>query len=144
MNKPTTEPLTDYKAGDVVFLTMAGHDYVARNKKDFNIPTSGRIAKILEVIDWKSARGKKLLAERKKLPMWANKNVVDFKYVLMIYYPDLSTEEADGIALPELFPQYHPMADKNKKIALFEKWNKELLTSIFTESSLYKITVKKG
>lgn len=144
MTTKPTPTVEEFKAGDVVFLTMAGHDYVARNKKDFNIPTSGRIAKILEVIDWKSARGKKLLAERKKLPMWSNKNVVDFKYVLLIYYPELSTEEADGIALPELFPLYHPMADKDKKIALFEKWNKELLTSIFTESSLYKLTVKKG
>lgn len=142
-NKPS-EPIVEYKAGDVVFLTMAGHDYVSRNKKDFNIPTSGRIAKIIEVLDWKSARGKKLLAERKKLPAWSNKNVVDYKYVLMIYYPDLSTEEADGIALPELFPQYHPMADKDKNVALFEKWNQGLLTSIFTESSLYKLTVKKG
>lgn len=144
MTTKPSEPIVEYKAGDVVFLTMAGHDYVSRNKKDFNIPTSGRIAKILEVIDWKSARGKKLLAERKKLPMWSNKNVVDYKYVLMIYYPDLSTDEADGIALPELFPQYHPMADKDKKIALFEKWNQGLITSIFTESSLYKLTVKKG
>lgn len=133
-----------FMTGDVVFLTMAGHDFLSRNKKEFNIPTSGRIARILEILDWKSERGKKILADRKKLPMWANKNAQDYKYVLMIYYPDLSNDESDGIALPEIFPQYHPLADKNTPIPLFEKWNKDLITSVFAESTQYKLTIKKG
>lgn len=140
-NKHTYE---EYQVGDVVFLTMAGHDFISRNKKDFNIPTSGRIAKILEIMDWNSERGKKVLAERKKVPMWIGKVAEDYKYVLLVYYPDLSTEEANGIALPEIFPQYHPKADKANKVALFEKWDSNLLKSIFSESKLYKLTAKKA
>ena len=136
--------LEEFKVGDVVFLTMAGHDYLARNKKDFTVPTSGRIAKILEIMDWGSEKGKGILAERKKTPYWTTKNSIDYKYLLLIYYPELSTDGADGIAIPEMFPLYHPLADKEKKVLLFEKWDMKLLKSIFTESSTYKLTVKKG
>lgn len=117
----------NFKEGDLVFITSAGQHFLGRNKAAFNINVSGRLAKVLEIYDWKSDRGKEILSRRKKEhpEVWADKKSKDYKYVITIFYPELSKDNIEGLAVPELFTEFHPHAEG--KVPLFKKWDPELL-----------------
>jgi hypothetical protein len=121
-----------YNVGDIVYLTPAAQDFLSRNRgPSFNISVVGRLGKIIEIYDWKTARGKQILDERKKHPNWSKiPNSLDFKYVVVTAYPELkSDQEAEqGLCIPDLFCEFHPMAP-DKKVPLFRKWPNDILES---------------
>ena len=133
-----TEP-DSFKVGDVVYVTMSGHDFITRNRPEFNVNIAGRMARVHDIYDWKSTRGKKILAERAKLPKWKDRISEDYKYVLVIYYPELKKEDTQGLSIPELFTEFHPM-QAEPKIRLFRKWDDELLSDMFSASDEYSLT----
>ena len=139
-NKVNSTPL---KVGDVVYITMAGQDFIARNKPDFSVNIAGRLARIHDIYDWKTPRGKSLLAERAKSPKWVNLKSEDYKYVLVIYYPDLKKDDVLGISIAELFPEHHPLQEE-PKIPLFRKWDESLLMDAFSASSDLHLTASSN
>lgn len=133
-----------YNVGDIVYLTPAAQDFLSRNRgPSFNISVVGRLGKIIEIYDWKTMRGKKILDERKKHPNWARiPNSLDFKYVVVTAYPELKSEQEaeQGLCIPDLFCEFHPMV-QDKKIPLFRKWPNDILESfIKKEKNNKKVT----
>ena len=117
-----------YKVGDLVYITPAGHFWITRSQRaaSFNgVSLAGRTAMILDVYDWNTQRGKEILAGRLKNGKWLNMNSQDFKYVLMVFYPELELEGQQGIMHPELLPLKHPHTDGNPP--LFVKYPAAML-----------------
>jgi len=131
-----------FKQGDLVFITMAGQDFLSRNKGDeFNIGLHGRLGKILEIYDWGSTKGKEILEGRKKHFTWRKLNSESFKYVILIYCPDLvSPQGKKGVAFPELFAEFHPVAEGD--VPMFEKWDDAFIKDAFKGSSDYDLVPK--
>jgi len=79
----------DVKPGDLVFLTQEYESYIyARNPK-LKLSMVNRIAKLEEVIDWDSPKGKKLKDLREKSGKWKDLPLEDNKYIFSVYYYDL-------------------------------------------------------
>ena len=82
-----------FKPGCLVFLTQAYEEY--RYKKNPDISTSfvNRLAKLEEVIDWDSEKGKIIKKARLDSGKWANLPLEDNRYIFSIYYPDLVSKK---------------------------------------------------
>lgn len=135
-----------YKKGDLVYLTVAAQDFLARNRGDsFNINVVGRLGYISEVYDWNSTRGKDILKKREAASKtWSKLKSRDFKYVVVVLYPELKVpnQEQQGMAIPEILCEFHPMA--KDKIPLFRKWPKDLIQSGFFMNQEMKLIDKKA
>jgi hypothetical protein len=124
--------MNTYKIGDIVYLTPAAQDFLSRNRgPSFNINVVGRLGKILDIYDWKTPRGKKILETRKSHTNWDKLPSLEFRYVIVTAYPELKAEgnQEQGLSIPEIFCEFHPMAP-DKKIPLFRKWPTDILSSI--------------
>jgi len=135
-----------FKRGDLVYLTPAAQDYLSRNRgESFNINVVGRLSQIVDIYDWGSVRGKKILKERETTNKhaWSRYNSRDYKYVIATYYPELRKPDSEeqGLVVPELFCLNHPMAEK--KIPMFRKWPQDLLTSAFALSKEYTMVLSE-
>lgn len=134
--------MSKFKVGDLVYITLAGQDFLSRNRDaQSNVQVNGRMAKILEIYDWKTARGRKILADRKKSHFtWSKLKSKDFKFVLCIYGPELKHPDTGsmGVMVPEIFTEFHPTAEG--KIKLFDKWNDDMFLDMFAQNEDYKVT----
>lgn len=77
------------KPGDLVFLTTAFENYIREKHPKTGIPLVNRLAKVEEIIDWNSEKGKKIKEVREKSGKWKDLSIEDSKYILSIYYHDL-------------------------------------------------------
>lgn len=75
--------------GDLFFLTQAYERYVFKRNPQLKISLVNRLAKLEEIIDWESDKGKRIKAERLKTGKWDELPLEDSKYIFSIYYHDL-------------------------------------------------------
>ncbi len=80
----------DLKSGDLLILTGAFHVYFHKKHKNSKIILTNRLAKLEEIIDWDSPKGKLIKNARIKSGKWKNLPIEDNKYIVSIYYPDLT------------------------------------------------------
>ena len=69
---------------------------------------AGRTAVVQDVYDWKTKRGQEVLANRQKNGKWSSLVSEDFKYILLLLFPELPMDGKQGIGIPEVVPYYHP------------------------------------
>jgi hypothetical protein len=96
------------KAGDLIFLTQDYENYVYEHNLRMTIPTErrpagirlvNRLAKIEEIIDWDTPKGQKILELRKKSGKWEGLSMMDCKYIISVYYHDLTGRNGEkGVA----------------------------------------------
>ena len=98
--------------GRVVYLTGAIDAWVRRINTKFNVPMACRLAKVIKVFDWTTEEGKFLLETRKKSGKWERQDPEDFKFVLKVYYPDLTIKNTKGFTADEVLPRCLPGTDK--------------------------------
>lgn len=132
MNDPTLE-------NKLVYLTSHFHTWVKSRNPDFNIPMVCRLAKVIKIFDWETKEGKELLSERLKNEKWKEQDARDFRYVLEIYYPDLTKGEKKGVIAPECVPLLNPTS----KGPLFEVVPNGILKQITSAASSFKLTKDK-
>lgn len=80
----------ELKSGDLLFLTAAFNAYFHKKHKDSKIILTNRLAKLEEIIDWSSEKGKKIKTARIMSGKWKNLPLEDNKYIISIYYHDLT------------------------------------------------------
>ena len=80
----------DIKSGDLLFLTGAFNAYFHKKHKNSKIVLTNRLAKLEEIIDWGSEKGKKIKAARIKSGKWKNLSIEENKYIISIFYHDLT------------------------------------------------------
>ena len=100
-----------FKVGDLVFFTRAAELWMRETR-----PTSpvgfitGKLARVAEVIDWESERGRTIKASRDKLEKWSTiPNADDYRFVLDIFFPEMPSGEeqgAFGLVLPDVVPEF--------------------------------------
>jgi hypothetical protein len=77
------------KPGDLLFLTDAFHKYMSKKFIGSKITLTNRLAKLEEIIDWRSVKGKKIKAARIKSQKWKDLPIEENKYIVSVYYHDL-------------------------------------------------------
>jgi len=75
--------------GTLVILTEAYDKYWAKRSIEKKIKFVNRIAKLEEIIDWESDKGKRIKYARIKSGKWKDLPLEDNKYIFSIYYPEL-------------------------------------------------------
>jgi hypothetical protein len=74
---------------------------------------SGRTGQILDIYDWGTPKGQEILRGRNASPKWMSLNSEDFRYVILVFLPELEYQGKVGVAHPQLFPLLHPRMDGN-------------------------------
>lgn len=77
------------EAGDLFFLTQAYERYVFERNPHLAVSLVNRLARLEEIIDWDSEKGKRIKAERLKTNKWDELPLEDSRYVFSVYYHDL-------------------------------------------------------
>jgi hypothetical protein len=139
MTKIITEK--DFKEGDIVFITMAGQDWMNRNVTGSGIPVSGRLGVIHEKISWKSKKGRELLKKRIDSKEWDPQEAEDRKFVLRIYFPELKVDEREGMVSIENLPLYHNSVE-DKKVPLFLPYYDSMIVDMFSKNRKYELEGK--
>jgi len=80
----------ELKAGDLVMLTRFYDEYVHRRNPTLNTILTNRLAKIEEIIDWNSPKGRFIRDARVKSGKWQDLPIEENKYLMSVYYPDLT------------------------------------------------------
>jgi hypothetical protein len=80
----------DYQPGDLVFLSEAYEKYVFEKNPKLRISLVNRLAKIEDIIDWSTPKGQKIKEAREKSGKWKDLIIEDNKYILSVYYHDLT------------------------------------------------------
>ena len=100
--------MDDFKAGDLVFLTQAYENYLYERNPKLTIPTelrpagikfANRMAKIEDIIDWNSPKGKKVRELRVKSGKWKALPMDDCKFLVSTYFYELKGRKGEqGVA----------------------------------------------
>lgn len=77
------------RPGSLVFLTQAYERYVLERNPNLVVGLVNRLAKLEEIIDWESDKGKKIKAARLQSGKWGGLPLEDNRYVFSVYYHDL-------------------------------------------------------
>ncbi len=114
----------EFKAGQLVFLTRVADVWLADRRTNATaLILGGRIAKILEIVDWESEFGKEVLEKRKSgksSAFWAQvENPLDYKYKVEIYLPEMPrTKETFGLVMEDWLPS-HYVVSAGKRLPFF-------------------------
>lgn len=79
----------DMKPGDLVILTKAYENYVLKTHPGLRVSLANRLAKLEEIIDWDSDKGKKIKELRLKSGNWKDLPLEDNRYMVSIFFPEL-------------------------------------------------------
>lgn len=126
--------------GRLVILTRHLESWYKELNSQFNIPIANRLAKIVKILDWDTAEGKVILAEREKNGKWTNLKSEDFRFILKIYYPELKMKDKKGIAIEELVPQFYPGTENLMFFPMPDWMLKDLIKE---ERNVFKVEKKE-
>lgn len=100
----------ELKAGDLLFLTKAFEKYFLNKNPTSKICLVNRLAKLEEIIDWNSEKGRIIKKARVDSGKWKNLPIEENKYIISIYYPDLIGRNNEHGVIERGVPmfRYHP------------------------------------
>lgn len=81
--------MDDLSEGDLVFLTQAYERFMFRRNPKMKVSLVNRLARLEEIIDWTSSKGRKIKAARIKSGKWRGLPLEDNRYIFSVFYPDL-------------------------------------------------------
>jgi len=110
------------KPGDLFFLTKHFDAYMRKKHPTLSVLLTNRIAKLEEIIDWNTEKGRNIRLVREKTGKWKDLNQDDCKYVMSIFYHDLRGRNGQpgvierGVAMFQNDPEtgqpfFEPMPD---------------------------------
>lgn len=77
------------KPGDLVFFTDAYEKYMYDRHPNLRVSLTNRLAKLEDIIDWDSPKGKTIKAQRLKSGKWKDLPLEDNRYIFSVYYHEL-------------------------------------------------------
>jgi hypothetical protein len=106
--------MDDLQPGDLLFLTANYDKYVRGKHKDLKIVLTNRLAKLEEIIDWSSPKGKIIKEAREKNGKWENLPIEECKYLITIYYHDLNGRKGQPGVTERCIPLFrnHPRTNE--------------------------------
>lgn len=130
--------MDDLKPGDLLFLTKAYNDYLHAHNPHMSVILSNRIAKLEEIIDWKTPKGKLIKEMRKKNGKWKDLPLEENKYIISVYYHEIIGRKGERGVVERgvsMF-QYHP---KNPKLSFFEKIPDWIFKEIIKKCEIFDV-----
>ena len=117
---------------------MTAHAWLCRNNMTFEIPYSGRLARIVSVLDWETPNGKAILEARSRSGKWGELSTEDFKYLIEVYLPELTGKAGGMEVVTVLVPSQGPtvMTKAFQGTPLFHKMEDDSLNRIFSKQLL--------
>jgi hypothetical protein len=135
-------------SGRLVFLTPHADSFLRESNPGFaasNIVLANRVARVAKVFDWESEEGKILLREREKTGKYGEKrDPKAYKFVVSIFYPDLTKGDKKGMIVDEVMPRIHPVTKQQLFEPLPDWMQSELAESVSTKRSFTITTGKKA
>jgi len=128
---------TDIKPGDILLLTRFYEEYICSKKPCLIIRLQNRLAKLEDIIDWSSSKGKKLKEVRIKSGKWDDLPLEDNKYIVSIFYPELTGRKGQSgvVEMASLF-RNDPLTGSE----FFIKADENIIQSLMINES-YTVTV---
>ena len=96
----------DLKPGDLVFLTQDYESYLYSRNPSLKLSIVNRIAKLEDIIDWNSDKGKKIKNLREKSGKWKDLPLEDSKYIFSVYYHDLEGRNGEVGVVERCMPMF--------------------------------------
>ena len=130
----------DIIAGDLVFLTRAFDEYMHSKNPDLPLCFINRLAKLEEIIDWRSKKGKMIKRARVKSGKWKGLPLEDNKYIFSIYYHELEGRNGQKGVIERGVPLFsrHPETKK----PFFEKIPEWIFQEIARQCERFDIEMK--
>jgi hypothetical protein len=134
--------MDDLKPGDLLFLTGAYNSYLHTKNPNMTVIATNRLAKLEEIIDWESPKGKMIKEMRIKTGKWKDLPLEENKYIVSIYYHELTGRKGERGVVERgvsMF-QFHP---KNPKVAFFEKCPDWIYKEILKQCEVFDVELKQ-
>lgn len=102
----------DLKPGDLLFLTRTFEKYFFEKNPKSRLSIVNRLAKLEEILDWSSEKGRIIKKARIASGKWANLPIEENRYILSIYYHDLKGRNNERGVVERGVPmfRYHPQS----------------------------------
>jgi len=84
------KPAGDVKPGDLLMLTAAYDAFVRARNPRLALVLTNRLAKLEEIIDWESPKGRLIKETRIKSGKWAKLPLEENRYIVSVFYPDVT------------------------------------------------------
>ena len=133
--------MDDLKPGDLLFLTKAYNDYLHQKNPKMTVVATNRLAKLEEIIDWESPKGKMIKDLRIKSGKWKDLPLEDNKYIISVYYHDIAGRKGErgvverGVSIFQFHPQ-------KPKVAFFEKAPDWIYKEIMKKCESFEVELK--
>ena len=130
----------DIKPGDLVFLTRAFDAYIRKKNPSSKVSLINRLAKVEEIIDWDSEKGRRIKRAREESGKWNGLPIEDNKYVLSIYYHDLVGRQGQRGVAERGVPMFksHPESG----VPFFEKVPDWVFKEIIKKCETFDVVLK--
>jgi len=129
------------KSGDLLFLTSAFNEYFHKKHKDSKLILTNRLAKLEEIIDWESKKGKLIKAARVKSGKWKKLSIEDNKYIISIFYHDLVGRNGQKGVCERGVPMFH--CDPETEERFFEKVPEWMFREIMKKGEEFGVVLEK-
>ena len=130
----------EVRPGDLLFLTGFYHDYVLEKNPRLNIVLTNRLAKLEEIIDWESEKGKTIKKYRELSGKWKDLPLEKNKYIVSVYHHDLIGRKGQVGVIDRSLPmfRFHPKTGK----PFFEKIPDWIYKEIMKKCEVFQIEIK--
>jgi hypothetical protein len=130
------------KPGDIVFLTKAFDTYMHDKHKTLTICFINRLAKLEEIIDWGSDKGKKIKEARVQSGKWTGLPLDDCKYIFSIYYHDVTGRDGKSGVIERGVPLFdkHPTTQES----FFSRIPEWLFKELAKQCERFEIEIKNN
>ena len=134
--------MIDLNPGDLIFLTKAYNDYLHQKNPKMAVVATNRLAKLEEIIDWNSPKGKLIKDLRVKSGKWKDLPLEENKYIVSVYYHDITGRKGErgvverGVSMFQFHPQ-------KPKVAFFEKAPDWIYKEIIKQCESFEVELKE-
>jgi len=133
--------MDDLKVGDLLFLTSFYEHYIKEKYPNTKLCLINRLAKLEEIIDWETSKGRFIKQARVKSGKWKNLPIEDNKYIVSIYYHDLIGRKGEKGVVERGVPmfRFHPETKK----PFFEKVPDWIYPEIMKQCESFGVELKQ-
>jgi len=132
--------MDDLKPGDLLIMTQAYDEYVHQKNPQLKLVLTNRLAKLEDIIDWDTERGRLIKEAREKSGKWKDLPIEENKYLVSIFYPDITGRKGEqGVAERSI-----PLFRKHPKngVPFFTKVPEWLYKELFRKCESFTVARK--
>lgn len=131
---------TDFRSGDLVFLTQAYERWMYDRNPQLKLSFVNRLARIEDIIDWSSSKGRKIKDMRVRSGKWDDLPLEDNKYILSIFYHDVEGRQKQQGVVESGVPSFskYPGTDE----PMFVKVPKWIFEMLMTECQKFDVEIR--